>query len=117
MESQNSIMMDGIWVILFTSLGTVLGTAIVGLMRQRSSRSKATDEELKTLQQRLQKSDAALAETKASLDAMREQSLKYERSADENREELRMRNQQLRLALEEVREHITRRAAAEQEAQ
>jgi chromosome segregation ATPase len=117
MESHNRTMMDGMWVILFTSIGTVLGTAIVGLMRQRSSRSTATDEELKKLQQRLQKSDEALAETKASLDAMREQSSKYERSADENREDLRMRNQQLRLAAEEVREQTTRRTAAEQEAQ
>ena len=109
--------MDGLWVILFTSIGTVLGTAIVGLMRQKSSRSTATGEELKTLKQRLQESDAALGETKASLDAMREQSSKYECSADENREDLRMRNQQLRLAVEEVREQITRRTAAEQEAQ
>src|SRR5215469_10697268 len=117
MESHNSTMMDGMLVILFTSIGTVLGTAIVGFMRQRSSRSTSTDEELKTLQQRLQKSDAALVEAKASIDAMRQQSSQYERSADENREDLRMRNQQLRLAIEEVREEITRRSAAEQEAQ
>ena len=110
-------MMDGMLVILFTSIGTVLGTAIVGFMRQRSSRSTSTDEELNTLQQRLQKSDAALVEAKASIDAMRQQSSQYERSADENREDLRMRNQQLRGAMEEVREEITRRSAAEHEAQ
>src|SRR5262245_52771031 len=116
MESHNRTMMDGMWVILFTSIGTVLGTAIVGLMRHRRSSSTATDEEFKTLQ-RLQKSDAALVEAKASLDTMRQQSLQYERSADENREEARRRNQQLRMAQEEVREEITRRSAAEQEAQ
>jgi chromosome segregation ATPase len=117
MESHNRTMMDGIWVIVFTSIGTVLGTAVVGLLRQRGGGSKATGEEFKTLQLRLQKSDAALAETKTSLDAMREQSSKYERLADENREDLRMRNQQWRAAVEEAREQMTRRTVAEQEAQ
>src|SRR5262245_28378448 len=102
MESHNRTMMDGIWVVLCTSIGTLLGTAIVALMRQRSSRSTASDEEFKTLQQRLQKGDVALAEAKASLDTMRQQSSQYERSADENREEVRTRNQQLRLAMEQV---------------
>ena len=110
-------MVDMLLVIPFTAIGTVLGTAIVGFMRQKSRRSTATDVELQTLQQRLQKSDAALAETKASLEALRQQSSNYEHSADENREELRTRNQQLRLAMEQVREEITRRSAAEQETQ
>ena len=109
--------MDLMFVLLFTGVGTVVGAAVVWALMQRKSRPPLTDAELAALKERLQKSDAALAEAASRAEELGQRVSKQDQTLEENREELKARNQQLRMAMQEVEGEITRRCAAEHQMQ
>jgi chromosome segregation ATPase len=109
--------MDLMFVLVFTGVGTVVGAAVVWALMQRKSRPPVMDAELASLKESLQKSDAALAVAASRAEELGQRVSKQDQTLEENREELKARNQQLRMAMQEVEGEITRRCAAEHQMQ